>query len=308
LCEELAKSYALGVAIGILVQCEMATSTINEFGSKKLKDKLLPLAIKGEKIFALGITEPNFGSNVAGIQTKAKKEGENYLINGAKTFISNGTRADYITLAVRTGEAGAKGISLIVFPTNTPGFSVSKKLKKMGTRCGDLAELTFTDCKVPQEYLIGEENKGFYYIMKCFQGERIVLSAFALGLMELLLQEAKKYGMQREVFGTPILKNNYWKQKYADLITLFEASRQLTYYATDKLNKSTKAQKEVSCAKLFACTAVKKIANEVLQLYGGYGYMEEYPICRIYRDVSAFTIGAGTSEIMREIIAKEEGL
>ncbi|MEW5946187.1 MAG: acyl-CoA dehydrogenase family protein [bacterium] len=219
LCEELAKVHCLGAAIGVLVQTEMATSSINEFGAEELKKEFLPSAISGEKIFALGITEPGFGSNAAGIQTAAKKDGGDYVINGAKTFISNGTRADFVTLAVRTGGPGSHGISLVVFPTDTKGFTVSRKLKKMGTKCGDLAELSFEDCRIPQRYLIGEDGKGFYYIMKCFQGERIVLASFANGLMELLLEEAKRYGLQREVFGTPVLKHGYWKQKYADMRT-----------------------------------------------------------------------------------------
>jgi len=305
LCEELVRSLSVGMAAGVLVHGEFATSAIHDEGSEELKREILPAAIRGEVILALGVTEPGGGSNVTDIRTTAKKDKGDFVINGSKTFITNGTRADYVTLAVRTGGPGAGGISLIAFPTDTKGFSIGKSLNKMGLHASDTAELFFSDCRVPARYLIGEENKGFWYILKHFQGERLVLACFANGIMQLLWEEALKYGAEREVFGKAIIKHQVWRHRLADVLTSIEASRQLAYWACDRLNKTGDAHQEVSMAKLFASQTLKRVADEVLQLHGGYGYVEEYSVCRLYRDAAAFTIGAGTSEIMREIIAEK---
>ncbi|MDI6761840.1 MAG: acyl-CoA dehydrogenase family protein [Thermodesulfobacteriota bacterium] len=308
LCEELAKSKYMGAAVSILMQCEMCTAAIHEEGSEELKQQYLVPAIKGELLGCLGVTEPSTGSDVGSIRTTARREGDSYIINGAKTFITNGSIADYVLLAVRTGGQGTKGVSLIVIPTNTPGFSVGRKLKKMGVHCSATTELSFEDCVVPASNIIGEENAGFKYIMHHFQGERIVLCGFALGAMEALMEEAVAYGESREISGRPVLEYQVWRHKLADLYTQIMAARQLTYLAVDAANSGIRAEKEISMAKLFTANLVKEVANEVLQMHGGYGYMEEYPVCRIYRDVAAFTIGGGTNEVMREIIAKQSGL
>lgn len=305
LCEELVRCQSLGVGVGLLVQSEMATSVINKYGAPELKREFLAPAIAGEKIAALGITEPGYGSNVAGIRTTARRVGNEWVINGSKTFISNGTRANFITLAARTGGEGARGVSVILVPTDAKGFSVGRALKKMGTHSSDLAELYFEDVRVPVRNLVGEEGRGFAYIMELFQGERLVLASFANGIMQVLWEEAMNYGHARQVFGQPIVQHQYWRHRLAEMLTQMEAARQLTYLACDRLNRTASAQKEVSMAKLYACELVKRVAETVLQLHGGYGYMEEYPVCRFYRDVAAFGIGAGTSEVMREIIAKE---
>ncbi len=303
LCEELPRGMAFGAAVGLLAHSEFACSAIHDEGSDELKREILPAALGGEKLLALGITEPGFGSNVAGLQTSARRVGGDYIINGSKTFITNGSRADYVILAARTGAAGAKGISLIVTPTDAPGFATGKKLDKLGARSSDTAELFFQDCRVPARYLLGEENKGFGYILKHFQGERLVLASFANGLMQLMVEEGVKYGREREVFGQPILKHQVWRHRLADAATAIEASKQLTYYACDCLNRTGHAPREVSMAKLFASETAKRVANEVFQLHGGYAVVEEYPICRLYREAAGLTIGAGTSEILREIIA-----
>jgi citronellyl-CoA dehydrogenase len=305
LCEELVRGMTLGAAVGLLAHAEFATSAVHDEGSDALRQEILADAIRGEVILALGITEPNFGSNVAGLQTTAKKEKDSYVINGSKTFITNGTRADYVIVAARTGGPGAGGISLITVPTDTKGFSVGRKLEKIASRSSDTAELFFQDCRVPTRYLIGEENKGFSYILKHFQGERLVLASFANALMQLMIEEALKYGGEREIFGKFILQHQVWRHRLAELLTWLEASRQLTYYACHCLNSTGQAHKEVSMAKLLATETAKKIANDVFQLHGGYAVIEEYPICRLYREASGLTIGAGTSEIMREIIAAE---
>jgi citronellyl-CoA dehydrogenase len=308
LCEELAKSKYIGAAVSILMQCEMSTVAIHEEGSEELRQQYLVPAIKGRILGCLGVTEPSTGSDVGSIRTTARREGNTFVINGAKTFITNGSIADYVLLAVRTGEQGTRGVSLIVVPTRTPGFSVSRRLKKMGVHCSATTELTFEDCVVPASNLVGVENAGFKYIMHHFQGERIILCGFALGAMEILMQEAMEYGKNREIFGRPIVEYQTWKHKLADLYTQITAARQLTYLAVDVANSGIRAEKEISMAKLFTANLVKKVANEVFQMHGGYGYMEEYPVCRIYRDVAAFTIGGGTNEVMLEIIAKQSGL
>ncbi|MFQ5612246.1 MAG: acyl-CoA dehydrogenase family protein [Anaerolineae bacterium] len=305
LCEEIVRCHSLGLGVGLLVQSEMATSVIDKYGTPEQKREFLAPAIAGQKIAALGITEPGYGSNVAGLRTTARREGDDFVINGSKTFISNGTRANFITLAARTGGEGARGVSIILVPTDARGFSVGRALEKMGTHSSDLAELFFEDCRVPARNLVGQAGRGFGYIMDLFQGERLVLASFANGIMQVLWEEARKYGHEREVFGQPILRHQVWRHRLADTLTRMEAARQLTYFACDRLNRTGSAQKEVSMAKLYACELVKRVAETALQLHGGYGYMEEYPVARFYRDVAAFGIGAGTSEIMREIIAKE---
>ncbi len=308
LCEELAKSKYMGAAVSILMQCEMCTAAIHGEGSEELRQQYLVPAIKGDLLGCLGVTEPSTGSDVGSIRTTARREGDSFIINGAKTFITNGSIADYVLLAVRTGGQGTGGVSLIVIPSGTPGFSVGRRLRKMGVHCSATAELTFEDCVVPASNIIGEENAGFKYIMHHFQGERIVLCGFALGAMEALMKEAVAYGESREIFGRRVVEYQVWRHKLADLYTQIMAARQLTYLAVDAANSGIRAEKEISMAKLFTANLVKEVANEVLQMHGGYGYMEDYPVCRIYRDVAAFTIGGGTNEVMREIIAKQSGL
>jgi alkylation response protein AidB-like acyl-CoA dehydrogenase len=301
-CEELMRSGMVGMPVDIMAHSEFATGVLCDEGSEELKQGYLVPAIRGEKIAGLGLTEPDFGSDVAGIRTSARKEGDDYIINGAKTFITNGNIAQFITLAVRTGGPGAKGISLIIFPTDTPGFSVNRRLEKIGTHSGNTSELSFQDCRVSRKNLVGEENRGFGYILDHFQGERLVLASFANGAMQVMIEEGIKFAKSRIVFGQPIIKHQVWRHRIADVIALAETGRQITYYAADLLNRTRKAHREVSIAKLFTSDVVKKVAAEMMQIHGGYGAMEEYLICRFTRDVQGFTIGAGTSEILREII------
>ncbi len=202
-------------------------------------------------------------------------------------------------MAARTGGAGACGISLIAVPSDAQGFAVGKKLDKLRARSSDTTELFFQDCLVPARYLIGEENRGFGYIVRHFQGERLVLASFANGLMQVMLEEGVRYASAREVFGKPIIKHQVWRHRLTDVVTLIEASRQLTYFACYRLNRTGHALKESAIAKLFAAESAKKVANEVFQLHGGYAVVEEYPICRLYGEAAGLTIGAGTSEIMR---------
>ena len=306
--EELAHARNAGTTMAMLVQSEMATPVIHAIGTPEQHDEFLKPAISGDKIAALGISEPDAGSDVANIRTTARRVGGDYVINGAKTYITNGTRADFITLAVRTGDDGYGGISLMTFPTDTPGFQVSRSLHKLGNLASDTGLLYFDNCKIPARYLLGEENHGFYYIMTNFQGERLVGALGAVSGMQLMWDDAIAYGSERRAFSRPIVKFQVWRHKLVDLLTQIEAARHLTYNAVDIFNRGDNAVKEISMAKLFAGDLAQKVAYECLQLHGGAGYMAEYDISRVYRDVRLLTIGGGTSEIMKEIIGKMVGL
>jgi alkylation response protein AidB-like acyl-CoA dehydrogenase len=305
LCEELIRSGMLGLSVDIMVQCEFAVGVIADMGTDEQKENFLKPALKGERLAALGLTEPGAGSDVAALQTKAVREGDHYIINGSKTFISNGAHADFVTLAVKTSEEGHKGISLILVPTDTPGFE-SRRMAKTGVHTSHTVEMFFSDCRIPITNLLGEEGDGFKQIMIHFQGERLVLACFANATMQLAMDLALDYGEKRHVFGKSITAYQVWQHRLADVLTRIEASRQLTYHACDLLVRGERAESIISMAKLFATEAVKPVVNECYQVFGGSAYMEESPIARIYRDVGAMTIGAGTSEIMREIIAREE--
>ncbi len=304
--EGLAHAQNAGVVMSILVDTDMATPIIAEIGTPEQKEEFLVPLIKGEKIAALGVTEPNCGSDVAAIQTTAKKDGGDYIINGAKTFITNGAIADFITLAVRTGDQGHGGISLVLFPTDTPGFSVGRKLDKLGTRSVDSCELHFDNCRIPQRNLLGHENAGFIYVMTNFQGERLVAAMTAVNAMEMALHSAIQYSTERSAFGRPVGKFQVWKHKFAEHITNLEAAKALTYMAVQKLNSDdpASATKLVSQAKLFAGDMAQRVIYDCQQVFGGYGFIEEYPITREYRDIRLITIGGGTSEVMKEIIWK----
>ncbi len=305
MCEELVKGDTVGTAVGLMAQSEFALSVLADEASDELKERYVTPAIRGELIGAIGVTEPGAGSDVAAITTRAMRDGDDYVISGTKTFITNGTRADFVTLAVRTGEAGPQSISVIVFPTDTPGFAVGRRLDKLGSRASDTAELFFDDCRVPARNLVGEEGQGMRYILSHFAGERLVIAAFAVGIMERLLELGLAYATSREVFGKALTGYQTWRHRFADMATRLEATRLLAYQAADLLDRGhPTGDVAVSMAKLHAAEAVQYVAAEILQLHGGFGQMEESPIPRYYRDVAGFSIGAGTSEIQREIIAR----
>ncbi len=295
-----------GLIMSVLVDTDMATPIIHEFGTPEQKAEFLAPTIAGDKVAALGVSEPGCGSDVAAIRTTARKDGDDYVINGAKTWITNGATADYITLAVRTGEAGHGGISLVLFPTDTKGFSVGRHLDKLGTRSVNSCELAFEDCRIPQRYLLGHENAGFIYIMTNFQGERLVAALMANTGMELSIRDAIQYGSERQAFGRPIMKFQVWRHKFAEHLTSLAASHALTWQAVQALQtlEPQQATKIVSQAKLFAGDLAQKVTYDCLQFHGGFGFVEEYDICRSYRDVRLIPIGGGTSEVMKEIIWK----
>ncbi len=306
--EELVRARNAGVGMAILVQCEMATPIINEIGTDEQKKLFLEPALKGEKIAALGVSEPGCGSDVANIKTTARRDGDDYVINGSKMWITNGTRADFITLAVRTGGPGYEGVSLVTFPTDVKGFTVSKKLDKVGNLSSDTAVLYFEDCRIPRRFLLGEENAGFYHIMTNFQGERLVGALSATSGMEQMLEDAIRYGHEREAFGRPIIKFQVWRHKFVEHMAGIEAAKRLCYHAADIFNRGENAVKEISMAKLFAGDLAQKVAYDCMQFHGGMGYITETDIARAWRDIRLITIGGGTSEIMKEIIAKMSGI
>lgn len=304
--EGLSHARNAGLIMSVLVDTDMATPIIDEIGTKEQKEEFLAPVIRGEKVAALGVSEPNCGSDVAAIRTTAKKDGGDYVINGQKTYITNGSFADFVTLAVRTGDEGHGGVSLVLFPTNTKGFSVGRKLDKLGTRSVDSCELHFDNCRIPQRYLLGQENAGFYYIMTNFQGERLVAAVIANVGMELAVQDAIKFGNDRKAFGRPISSFQVWKHKFAEHLTSIAASKALTYTAVDKLAEKNPqaATKLVSMAKLFSTDLAQRVTYDCLQFHGGAGFIEEYDIARQFRDVRLLPIGGGTSEVMKEIIWK----
>ncbi len=306
--EELAQCGLAGLVMSVLVQSDMGTGPLHLIGSEEIKRKYLAPAIRGEMIAALGITEPGAGSDVASMQTTARRDGDEYVINGTKMFITNGTRADFISLAAKTDtKAGHGGISMFVAPTNLPGFTVGRKLDKVGNRVSDTAELVFEDYRIPASNLLGEEGQGFYTAMINFQGERLIAAIASVAGAQRMLDITLEYAQQRVQFGRPIAKFQATRHKFAEMAAELEAARQLAYHAAYLVDNDIECVKEVSMAKLFCCETAFKIADRCLQIHGGYGYMTEYPISRAWRDTRLTTIGGGTSEVMKEIIGRLMG-
>ncbi len=306
--EEMVHCGMAGLTMALLVQSDMATPVIGEIGNDYHKENFWAPAVRGQAIAALGVSEPDAGSDVANIRTTARKDGDDYVINGAKTFITNGTRADFITLAVRTGPEGYGGISLVLFPTDTKGFKVAKKLEKIGNHCSDTAELFFEDCRIPRKNLLGAENAGFYYIMQNFQGERLVGALSAVSGAQRILDMTVEYCKDRKAFNRPLTGFQTVRHLIVQLEAELEAARQLCYRAVDLVNRKQNATREITMAKLIGGELACRVADRCLQLHGGWGYMAEYEISRAWRDTRLITIGGGTSEIMREILTKLHGL
>ncbi len=306
--EELARSRSAGVNMAMLVQGEMAIPVIADLGTDEQKREFLAPAIRGQKVAALAISEPDAGSDVAAIRTTARSDGDDLVINGAKTWITNGTRADFLTLAVRTGAAGPGGLSLVTFPTDVRGFSVSRKLEKIGNHASDTALLFFDDCRIPRRYLLGEENDGFRYVMVNFQGERLAAALMAIAAMKVMLEDTIRYAQERHAFGKPLIAMQTWRHRLAEHLAHVDAARWLTYRAADLFNRGEVAVKEISMAKLVACDLAQRVAYDCMQLHGGMGYVVETDVARAWRDVRLLTIAGGTSEIMKEIVARTEGL
>ena len=297
--EELARVKSGGFTSAVSVHSYMATNHLAMTGNPELKEKYLRPAIAGEMIAALAISEPAAGSNVAGIQTHARRAGDFFIVNGAKNFITNGTYADFLVCAVKT----EKGISLLLIEGDRPGVSRTK-LDKMGWHASDTAEIGFSDVQVPVSNLVGEEGKGFKYIMDSFQLERLVAAILGVGGAMGILDMTLQYMSEREAFGRPINKFQVLRHQIADLATEIESCKQFVHHTAWLHQQGEYVVKQCSMVKLLASELANKVVDRCLQMFGGYGYMEEFPIARAYRDARVGTIAGGTSEIMKEIIAK----
>jgi len=308
--EELSRSGGSGgIAAGLNAHASIAMPPVFNFGSEEQRQRWIVPGIKGERIGALGITEPGAGSNVADIRTFARKVAGGYVVNGSKTFITNGVRADFLVCAVKTSEEGGhRGLSFLVLEREMPGYEVTRKLEKMGWHSSDTGELSFTEVEVPDENLLGEENQGFYLIMANFGWERLSMALGAVGGMQKVFDLALAYAKEREAFGRPIGRFQAIRHKFAEMATRIEASRALAYHALRLFAEGHDAIREVTMAKLFTQRAMLEVADECLQIHGGYGYMREYGIERAVRDARLGPIGGGTDEIMKEILGRQLGL
>ncbi|MAL97327.1 acyl-CoA dehydrogenase family protein [Hydrocarboniclastica marina] len=305
--EELMRSTSQGLVAG-LGSLDIALPPIVKWGSPALREQVVPAVLRGEKIAALAITEPGGGSDVAALKTRAIREGDSYRLNGSKTFITSGVRADYYTVAVRTGDSGHGGISMLLVERETAGFSVGRKLRKMGWWASDTAELYFEDCQVPAENLIGPENGGFMVIMTNFLNERLMLCVMGYMTAQVALDASLQYCREREAFGRPIGKFQVNRHKLVEMATQVDIAREYTYRCAALIQAGKTPVKEVAMAKNFCAEVAEKVSREAVQLHGGMGYMREAMVERLSRDARLLAIGGGTTEIMKELIAKQMGL
>lgn len=315
--EELPHCRMAGVSMGLLVQSDMATPVISDIGTPEQIEEFLKPALAGDKIAALGVSEPGAGSDVAGIRTVARKDGDDYILSGQKTFITNGTRAHFVNMLVKTNaDHGAHGCSFFLVPTHLKGFNVSKKLKKIGNKSSDTAELFLDDVRVPKRYLLGEENMGFMYLMQNFQTERLIAAIGAVAGSFLTLETTVQYGRDRVAFGKPIIKREVWQHKFVDLYTKCEAARAFVYKCVDQYNDERYVKKQplsmetvklISMAKILAGDVTSEVMDTCLQFHGGWGYIEDFPIARAWRDQRLLRIGGGTTETMKYYLAKLMG-
>jgi acyl-CoA dehydrogenase len=305
LTEELARAGSGGL-IASLMSHGIATPPIGHTGTQAQKDRFAKPVLAGEKIAALAITEPSGGSDVANLKTKAVRDGEHYVVNGSKTFITSGMRADYITCAVRTGGEGMGGISLLVIENGTPGFTRSA-LHKMGWWCSDTATLYFEDCRVPVANRIGPENMGFMAIMLNFNQERIMLAAQAWAFAQVCYEDSLAYARERQTFGKPLIRNQVIRHKLADMKMRVDAVKAHLDLLAWRVSNKEMPVAEVCLLKNHACTALEWVANEAMQIFGGAGYLRGARVERIYRETKVLTIGGGSLEIMKDLAGKQLG-
>ena len=306
--EELGRITTGGVSMGIGVQTDMATPALAKFGSDELRREFLTPAISGDAVFSIAVSEPHAGSDVAAIKTTARKDGDDYIINGSKMWITNSTQADYLCLLANTSEGKAhSNKSLIVVPTNTPGVSFSERLNKLGMRSSDTAQVFFDDVRVPQRNRIGEEGQGFIYQMLQFQEERLYAAAGQLKAMEACINQTIDYAREREIFGEPLLNNQVVHFRMAELQSEVEALRALTYSAVEEYIHGSDVTMKASMAKLKAGRLAREVTDACLQYWGGMGFMWDNPISRAYRDTRLTSIGGGADEVMLGIICKLMG-
>ena len=306
LAEELARCRSGGVAFSVIVHTDMSSPWLARLGTDEQKARYLPGIIRGETICALAITEPGAGSDMAALSTTARHDGDHWIISGAKTFTTNGVNGDLYFVAARTSDSGPRHqrLSQFLVERGTPGLSVSKKLEKTGMWASDTAELAFDEVRVPDSSLLGEEGRGFYQLAEGLQRERLLAAALCVSASQQALEDCQTYLRQRQAFGRTLAELQALRHRMADMATQIEAARRLTYHAAGLFAAGEECVTEVSMAKLYATKMANRVAYEAVQLHGGYGYIRETPVERFARDYRLWTIAAGTSEMMREIIAK----
>ncbi len=292
--------------ITLAAHISLGVNPIYSFGNEEQKREWLPGLCTGEILAAFGLTEPNAGSDAGATQTTAQREGGSWVLNGTKRFITNASVSEvYSVTAVTDKSKGTRGISSFIVPKGTPGFSIDRKENKLGIRGSDTAGLIFEDCRIPAENLLGAEGEGFKHFLEILDGGRISIAAMALGIAQGAFDEALKYAREREQFGRPISSFQAIQFKLADMATWIDAARHLTYHASRLKDNGKNFIKEACMAKLFASEVATKIAEDAVQIHGGYGYTRDYPVERIWRDAKLCEIGEGTSEIQRLVIARE---
>ncbi|MGB6066285.1 MAG: acyl-CoA dehydrogenase family protein [Desulfomonilaceae bacterium] len=307
-CEELARG-SLGVASVLGMHTSTATHTVFTWGTEELKQKYLVPALSGDKIAAFGLTEPGAGSDAAAIRTRAVKTSNGYVLNGSKIFISNGTVADFVTIAAKTApDKGVHGISLFLVDTKTSGFSVGRRLEKFSNKCSDTAELVLEDVELPHDCLLGEENKGFTNIYVSLAIDRIMTAALALGLSRAAYQAAYNYSKEREQFGQPISKFQAIQFRLVDMLVRLKSAELHTYYAASVADRHDNPTEAAAMAKLVATEAANYICRMAVSVFGGYGLMSEFPVQRYLRDSFFPLVAGGTNDIMKLIVAKQIGL
>ncbi len=309
LAEEIVHSHSGGLAMGVAVQTDMALPPILAFGTEEQKREWAAPAIAGTKILCLGITEPDAGSDVASIKTRAVADGDEYVINGSKTYITNGHRANAIVLVTKTDpDAGYDGFTLFLVPMDLPGVIREKKLAKLGMHASDTALLAFQDVRVPASAVLGQVGKGFYHIMWELQGERLIGAAGSVAGAQHVFDRTLAYAKERTAFGRPIGKFQVTRHKFAEMATKIETARQMVYTTAWRSQHGEYPVREISMAKLYAARIAVEVADECIQIHGGAGYMKEYGIERSWRDLRLNRIGAGSDEIMLEVIGRSYGL
>ncbi len=309
LAEEMVHAHCGGLAMGLAVQTDMAMPPILAFGTEEQKQEWVVPAIQGKAILSLGITEPDAGSDVAGIKTRAVRDGDDYVINGSKTFITNGHRSHAIVLVTKTDpDAGHGGITLFLVPMNLPGVIREKRLVKLGMHASDTALLAFQDVRVPASAMLGELGKGFYHISWELQGERLIGAAGCVAGAQHVFDRTLQYAKERTAFGRQIGKFQVIRHKFAEMATKIETARQMVYTTAWRFQNGEYPVREITMAKLYAARISVEVADECIQIHGGNGYMKEYGIERSWRDLRLNRIGAGTDEIMLEVIGRSYGL
>ena len=294
------------VALSMAAHNSLCTGHILQHGSEAQKKKYLPLLASGEWIGAWGLTEANTGSDAMRMKVTAKKEGNEWVLNGAKNWITHGISGDVAVVLARTGELlDSHGISAFIVERGTPGFQAGKKENKLGMRASETAEMVFDDCRIPEENLIGAEGEGFVQAMKVLDGGRISIAALSLGVAYGAYDASKKYAKEREQFGKPIAHFQAIAFKLADMLTEIEAAELLTFQAAFRKNNGQKVTREGAMAKYYASEVAVKVCNEAVQIFGGYGFTKDFPVEKFYRDVKLCTIGEGTSEIQKLVISRE---